>query len=103
MKKLNCSHCYKLYLMSHHFSNSSHKQKRTYDNFQSALLECNKWNSRKENIGGQRKVPYPCKICGKVHIGSHNKKIITFKVQEEALKKVNEIISQSILVKTIAL
>lgn len=39
----------------------------------------------------------------KVHIGSHNKKLITFKVQEDALKKVNEIISQSILVKTIVL
>ena len=89
--------------MAHHFSNNSHNQKRTYDNFQSAWLECNKWNSRKENIGDSKKVPYKCKMCNKVHMGSHNKKIITFKVQEEALQKVNEIISKSILISKIEL
>jgi 3',5'-cyclic AMP phosphodiesterase CpdA len=73
--------------MSHHFSNTSHKQKRTYDNFKSALLECNKYNSKIDNLGTKKKVPYLCKICDKVHIGSDYKNIITFKVQEEALKK----------------
>ena len=97
------NNCYKLYLMSHHFSNTSHKQKRTYDNFKSALLECNKYNSKIDNLGTKKKVPYLCKICDKVHIGSDYKNIITFKVREEALKKVNEIISQSILVKKIVL
>ena len=87
--------------MSHHFSNSSHKEKIPYDNFKSAILNCNKYNSKIANIGKKKRVPYLCKICQKVHIGSDFKKIITFKVQENALNKVNKTISKSVLINRI--
>ena len=73
--------------MNNHFSKSSHKQKVPYDNFKSAILDCNKYNSKIDNIGKKKWVAYRCKICDKVHVGNDYKKIITFKVQEDALKK----------------
>lgn len=89
--------------MNKHFSNSNNKEKIPYDNFQSAELECNKYNSNIENLGKKKRTPYLCKICNKVHIGSDFKKIITFQVQENALKKVNESISKNILIKKISI
>jgi hypothetical protein len=87
----------------HHFRNDTHKQKISYDNFKSAQLDCNKFNSKIDNLGKKKRVAYRCKVCDKVHVGSDYKKIITFKIQEEAMNKVNEIINNSILVKRIVL
>ena len=89
--------------MNKHFSNSNNKEKVSYDNFQSAELECNKYNSNIENLGKKKRISYLCKICNKIHIGSDFKKIITFQVQKNSLKKVNESISKNILIKKITI
>lgn len=83
--------------MSHHFANSNHKEKRTYDNFKSAWLECNKYNSKIENLGKKSRNPYHCKICDKIHVGTSTK-TLSFKIQERALKAIEESISNFILV-----
>jgi len=88
--------------MASHVNDKNHI-KIKYDNFQSALLQCNKHNGKVENLGKRKMVPYLCKICNKVHTGHHSKKIITFKVQESALKKINDVLSISILIKKIDL
>lgn len=89
--------------MNKHFSNHNNKEKVFYDNFKSAELECNKYNSNIQNLGKKKRVSYLCKICNKVHIGSDFKKIITFEVQENALNKLNQSISKNILIKKITI
>lgn len=73
--------------------NINHARKRTYNNFESAKLESNKYNSNRDNLGKKRRNPYICKICGEVHIAKDNKKTITFTVREKALNQINEYIN----------
>lgn len=88
--------------MSHHFANSNHKEKRAYDNFKSAWIECNKYNSKIENLGKKSRNPYSCKICNKIHVGSSSK-ILSISLQEKAFKFVEESINNMILVDKINL
>lgn len=74
-------------------SNINHAQRKTYHTFESAQLECNKYNSNSDNLGKRRKNPYLCKICGEFHRGKDNKKTITFTVREKALSQINEYIN----------
>lgn len=94
--------CYKTYFMGHHFNNKEGKQKKSYDNFKSAKLDCDKYNSKIENLGKIMRVTYLCKICDKVHItNDYHKKIINFNVQEKAKKSIEKLLSNSLLINRI--
>lgn len=42
----------------HHFCNKTQKQKLCFDNFKSAQVECNKYNSKIDNLGKKKRVAY---------------------------------------------
>lgn len=86
--------------MAHHF-NEKGSLKKDFDNFRSAKLECNKYNSKVENLGKKKKVPYKCRICKKVHIGEDNKKTLTLNVRDKAFEQLNSALNKSILIKKI--
>lgn len=90
--------------MGHHFNSKAGKQKIQYDNFERAQLECDKYNSRKENLGKIIRVPYLCKICNKFHItNDYHKKKITFNIQDKSKKRIKDVLSNLVLVKRINL
>jgi hypothetical protein len=76
--------------MGDHFSSKTHKEKISCDNFKSAKLEVNKYNSNMLNL---------CKICNKIHIGTDSRNVITFKLRNLAFEKLNKTISNFILIK----
>ena len=84
-----------------HFCNKTQKQKMHFDNIKSAKVECNKYNSKVQNLGKKKLVAYHCSICNKFHIGSDYEKTITLDVQKAAMSKVNEIIKNTILINRI--
>lgn len=88
--------------MAHHF-NEKGNVKKSFDNFKSAMMECNKYNSNIDNLGKPARYPYRCKICDKVHISHYIKKIITFNIRDKALLKLNEQLNNNILIKKITL
>jgi hypothetical protein len=88
--------------MGHHFNSKEGKLKKSYDNFKSAKLECDKYNSKIDNLGRIMRVPYLCKICDKVHItNDYHKKIITFNIQENAKIRIEQFLNNSVLIKRI--
>jgi hypothetical protein len=88
--------------MSSHINDNNHI-KIGYDNFASALIACYKHNSKLDNLGKRKMIPYKCKICNKIHTGRDSKKIITFNVRAKAIIKINECVNKSILIKQIEL
>jgi len=88
--------------MAHHFNSKEGKPKQAFDNFKSAKLTCDNYNCRNENLGKVMRVPYLCKVCEKIHItNDYHKKIITFSVQDKAKKRVEESLSNLVLIKRI--
>lgn len=73
--------------MNNHFT-STGLEKKAFSTWKEAEMQYHKFNANINNLGERLQVAYRCKICNKIHLGRHYKKIITFKVQEEAKQKI---------------
>ena len=83
--------------MHKHF-NKNGTTKKHYDNYSSAFVDCNKHNSKLENLYTLKFQPYVCDICNKIHVGTYYKSKITRKVYEKAKRDKEKIFNKSILI-----
>ena len=89
--------------MIEHFSGKTHKEKEIFHSWSSAKIHCDKFNSRKENIGKPKMTFYRCQICEEIHVRIDRTKKITFQVQDSSKKRIENVFAKSILIKKITL